>query len=337
MVEDLPDTGRRVLARQRVETARRLANGVHVTGADDDAIELVSAVVASTPELHYVSQFTYAAPDYTLNTLPEADRVREASIARLSRSLADNMVRLDDELSGARTGRLIRIFLVADGGAAYCTEVSAGRHLSAVSLLEPGPDGSPPFDTARRVDGVTAGLTNQLRRHLGQRPLDYGGWLARAEAGDAPAAVDCSAGGEPVPPRVEARDSRVAEVCLAHVDCRRLHYVAVYRQGEEIASVDVMHHPELARFLYGDQTVDDRRRFYAHFGVRIGRYLNDLTLSAEPAIGPSVRHVALDVERGAVFFHRLDPSTYLVGVSLDQDEIASAEQQIAELARDLGT
>jgi hypothetical protein len=333
MVEDLPDPGRH----RTVAPTRRLPSGVRVWGPDNAAVDLVAGVVGKTPEIGYVSQFTYAAANFTVDTLSDDDGPREKAITLLTRVLADHMVRLDAELSDAQTGRLIRIFLVADGGAAHCTEVANGRHLAAVTLLEPDEPGDAPLDAARRADNVIADLTNQLRRQMSQRPLDYGGWLAQAEIGDRPAPADCAPGSVPVAPRVDARDDRVAEICLSHVDCRQLHYAAVYRQSEEIASVDVLHHPALERFNYSDDSVDERRRFYAHFGRRIGRYLNDLTISAEPAIGPSVRHIVLDVERGAVFFHRLDASTYVVGVSLDQDEVATAELQIAALAQDLRT
>ncbi|WP_164842456.1 hypothetical protein [Actinoplanes solisilvae] len=329
MVEDLPDMARH----PTVAPTRRLPGGARVWGPDNAAVDLVAGVVGKTPQIAYIGQFTYAAPDYTVDTL--ADAALERPIAGLTRTLADNMVRLDAELSDAQTGRLIRIFLVADGGAAHCTEVANGRHLAGVTLLE-ADAGQAPLDAARRADSVFADLTNQLRRQMSQRPLDYGGWLAQAEIGSRPAPVDCSSG-VTVAPRIDASDERAAEICLDHVGCRQLHYAAVYRQSDEIASVDVMHHPALDRFNFDDDSVEERRHFYAHFGLRIGRYLNDLTISAEPVIGPSVRHIVLDVERGALFFHRLDPSTYVVGVSLDQDEVATAELQIAALAQDLRT
>jgi hypothetical protein len=335
MVEDLPDIRRRLHTHRAFET-RHLPNGIRVGGTNAAAIGVVADFLAATPDIRYASRYTYAVADLTVDTLESftGPPISEEAAARLTLSLADNMSRLDVELARARTGRLIRIFLVAGRGSAHCTEVSAGRHLAAVALFDGDEQGRLPLDRARRADSAAAALTNELRQVLHQRPFDYGGWLAQAEMDPAGTEVNCEFDGRTIEPHVTAADPAVARACLQHIDCRKLHYAAVYRRGEVVAAADVMHHPELDEYLYG-QAVEQRRRIYADLGARINSYSNDLTMTAGNVIGYPIRHLVLDVERGAIYFHWLDHSTYIMGVTLDQDQVATSELEIAGLAANL--
>lgn len=338
-----PDIGRRILRQDRAGQARHLTGGLRLVGADNEVVPLVARAFKTETGIRHAGQYTYTVPDFTVDSLElwatESDRPPDSydqllsPIELLGRNLSDCLTRLDGELADARTGRLVRIFIVAERGAVHCNEVTIGRHLVVVSL--PAEAAELTLVPAREADSEVADLTNRLRDVLKQKPFDYGGWLGYADRDAVAPDPECGLTGRSVEPFVEDRDADAARACLAQVACQDLHYAAVYSDGERIAAADVMHHRDLERYLYNN-TVDDRRRFYAALGLRISDYVRELAAPARQVIGRSVRHLVLDVERGAVYFHRIRPRAYVVGVTLDQSQVAAAEQKVVAIARELG-
>jgi hypothetical protein len=321
--------------------------GARVIDRDDNAesVSLTAGVLAKADGLGHIGQYTFGIPDFTVDVLDDLDAAAATGTERLlaqttalGRDLYDYMIRFNSELTPARTGHLIRFFLSAGRGAVHWDEIAEGQHLVGVSLpAVTGRDDASVFAAERANDRAVAELANELRRRLSQRPLDYGGWLALAETAEsvsAPPAPAAAESDDPVAPSVGPGPAEMAALCSAALDHHDLHYVAIYDNGEAVASGDVLHHAALRRFAAGT-TVEERRRFYAGFGSRIRDYAKDLAPTVFPVVGRHVNYFVLDVERGAVYYHRVRPGTYVFAVTLDQDRVATAESKVADLARRL--
>jgi hypothetical protein len=320
-------------------------SGARVVDRHDSADAIASCVdtLRRAAALAHIGHYTFGNPDFTVDTLAEhsaelgldPDRTDWllSQANTLGRNLYDYMCRFDAELAAAHTGTLIRFFLSANGGAVHWNEITEAQHLIALSLHAGDKTADAQLGVQRADDQAVSELANKLRDSLSQLPRDYGGWLAEGATIDQPPepATGASAESVTVPSFLVGDPSVAADVCRDALDIQDMHYVALYSGGELVAAADILHHPRLDRFAFG-VTPGMRRHFYRRFGSRLGDYARDLAATVFSVVGRNVNYLVLDVERGAVYYRRVRPGTYLVAVTLDQDQVSSSELKVADLA-----
>ncbi|GAA1635585.1 hypothetical protein [Actinoplanes couchii] len=329
----------RINARAAVGARWHEPTGARIVDRDDnaDAVEVCIRTLEQATALGHIARYTFGSPDYTVDLLAQRaegpDDALLNDVNEAGRNLYDYMLRFNDELSGLRTGALIRFFLSAELGTVHWYEVTDAQHLIAVSFA-PSAESSRTVPADRiAIDQEVTRLANRLRRSLSQQPVDYGGWLAaESKPDDPPPPVAATGTGTGrVDPHVAGRLAPVAARCAEALDLSALHYAAVYHRDEQVAAADILGHPGLHRFDFGTNP-EFRRAGYGRLGPRLGEYARDLTAMLYRVSGRRITYFVLDVARGAVFFHRLRPRTHLVAVTLDQDRVVEAEREVLALA-----
>jgi hypothetical protein len=96
-------------------------------------------------------------------------------------------------------------------------------------------------------------------------------------------------------------------------------------------SVDQLDHPQLGPY-FQEISVTERRLFYQNVCRQFPITVRKLGRMASSVTGSKVERVVLDVEQGAIYYYRISPGEYLVGVTIDQRQVAQADDKIAEIA-----
>lgn len=293
---------------------------------------------------HHLAYYTDGIYDFDLDVLDSAplgprtsvDQVREDCLD-VGRQLSMFVRRLGRTLEDVRTGALIRTVLQSGDGVCFCNSVLPQHDVVGV-LLRTDTGSSPvPQPTVRDVESADVAVSNlvtTLRGQFSQGPQNPGGWTTRRPRDQAPEPAIGPGERETARAHVEGqwRDP-VATACTAAVDVANLHYVAYYRQGELVFTADHFDHQRLRPFFM-QQSVDERRQFYAGFGQDFGLIVSQLTRTCAPVLSGPLGRVVLDVEQGALYYYRVKFGEYLVGVTLDQSEVSHADEKLAHLAVD---
>jgi hypothetical protein len=304
----------------------------------EEWLTVAQNVVLSDGGLHHVAHYSNGVFDF------EADILRHATVRpllppeqtteqcreeyrRAGRQFAFIMSRLDDRLRPLRSGALIRTVLHADSGTIIGNSVVPGQLLVGIHL-EPaaGPEPDQPLakvDGVRRADQAAARLVRDVRRTLSQGSQNPGGWSTGSAATDPGPVAQVHLTGAP--------DDPVADLCRSALRLTGPHYLAYYRDGACTVTVDLLEHDRLSRF-FTQITVNARRDGYRDIGDDLVEQAAHLARVARPAIGGGLARIVLDVQQGAVYYYRVNRQAYVVGVTLDQDEVASTDDIMAELA-----
>lgn len=316
--------------------------GAHLGDRPPPAMRLCEELVARLPALAHLARYTAGTGDFAVDLAGASPSPAQRQL--IGRDVVYAMVGLDAQLRGARSGDLVRLLLHTDRGALIGLAVLREQYLVALTWPDEtlGVSGEA-AEAVRQVDAELSGLANQLRRAVSQRPADYGGWLelsdeerasiVRAAAVSEATSVDADG----MPARVWARTAAaesLAIICRRHLSVDGLHFVAVCRPGEVLATADVLDSPRLERFFDGT-SAEARRDFYTLFGQRLDVQLRALIRAAHPALGARVHRLVLDVEQGEIYCLPLSVDRYLLAVTLDQHRVQTAEKQALALRRAL--
>ncbi|MEN3536015.1 hypothetical protein AAH991_12940 [Microbispora sp. ZYX-F-249] len=125
--------------------------------------------------------------------------------------------------------------------------------------------------------------------------------------------------------------SELILLCRPELNVEGLHYVQVCARDGILLSADILNHPLLARY-FGDTGKDQRRNVYINVGKQVGWLINGLNDFLADAEGGVLIRTVLDVERGAVYYCRIDENKYLIGVTLDQNGVHVADSATRLLA-----
>lgn len=120
-------------------------------------------------------------------------------------------------------------------------------------------------------------------------------------------------------------------LCRSELNVEGLHYVQICARDGILLSADILDHPLLARY-FDDSGKDQRRDVYIKVGKQVGWLINGLNDFLGDAEGGVLIRTVLDVERGAVYYCRIDESRYLIGVTLDQNVVHVADSAARLLA-----
>lgn len=317
-------------------TGPRVHRAPHVDARWDDVVEMLRTAIGRDHLLCHLGHYTDGFDDVTVDVLHEDAGHEESEpddYLQTARTLSTVVSQLEAELVVARTGSLIRVVLQTDRGMAYCDSVVPDQHVIGFGKTEP-PPAPLPWTAARNVraaDELTSELATALRARISQQPLNPGGWRTVRDPDDDvdPAVVPVE---QPGSLRASGDvTSPLADQCRKFVDPLDLHYVARWAENEQVFSIDVFDDVKVGRFFSEAITPAQRRRFYADLCRRLPSLVKQLGRMCRQTLGGRTERLVLDVEMGAIYYYRMGPCDYLVGVTLDQSEVFRADEKIARL------
>lgn len=316
----------------------------HVGAEFDRERAEVTAAAEAEPALSFLAHYRRGVYDFGVDRLaePEASALRDR-LRLLGRQFCHLTMRLDRILAEARTGGLIRVVLHGGNAAAFCDAVVPDAHLFglALTLGADEADELQPILTeqpaVRSADQAVAMLATRLRA-LAQLPTaNPGGWETTGRAGRQAAAEDS---GETVTEIRHRTADKLPDGELAfardslreYIRAPDLHFVAFCANCEPVLTFDRLADPVLGPY-FQQITIPARRAFYHRLSREVGDVAARFNRTAADVVGGLLDRLVLDVEQGAVYYYRLGAGRFLMGVTLNQDEVSTVDDRMAELAR----
>jgi hypothetical protein len=301
------------------------STGPHLGHGQQRTRATVRETLENTSSLHHLSHYTGSDWDFSVDVTPQPPESYHGEHARRYQAVGCNLVAkltlLNNQLSDVGTGALIRTVLHAEDGVIYSNTVMQRERILGVTKGRLGPP-SPKNLMVNEADQAVADLVTRLRATFGQVTQDPGGYLYLAQH---PEIATWSA------PDLAGAASTEGYRSALHPD--DLQFVALVRRGTVEHAEDLFDHAEMEDFFRAGYTTTLRRRFYTAFAPELEFHVRDLSRIVHPLIGRGVNRVVLDVQRGAVYFYRLDSDTYLVGVTLNQFKVTLADMKMEWLCR----
>lgn len=298
--------------------------------------------------VHYLAHYSHGCFDFAVHSVGREradDHVpdrgldqRRADYRRLGGRITFDARALDTRLESFRTGTLIRTVLQTDGGAVFCDSIVPQVYVVGIAVAPPTPGGGseelglPGAADLHEGDLVVGELATRIRQQIKLGPQRVGGDL-----GDAVAKTGLSTEtferladeldlGEP-----EARPT-LTNLCELAVDGTELHFVA-YFAGEACQVFrDQLDAPNV-RELSLELSARARRRMYLELGGQVPARAGELSRAVRSLIPGALQRMVLDVEQGAIYVYRLEGPRFLLGVSLDQKVVGTADRLMASLTR----
>ncbi|MFD4668680.1 hypothetical protein ACFWNN_03040 [Lentzea sp. NPDC058450] len=301
----------------------------HVGGAFTEAIERCRDAVAREASIAHLSHYSLGSHDFSIDRMGAAQQWQRDDLVVLGRRLWFQFTRLERTLLDARTGALIRMVAQSTEGAVICVATQPGDQLVGVVVAPAGTRALPSTPQVRETDALVSILADDLRAMTRLRSQNPGGW---ATVDDFVPLI-----GEVTDPRVTVRVpgapgvDRVTEMATRALLDKHLHFVAYVVDGELAVTADSLGEPELSSF-FTQIDVDLRRRFYIALSRQLPESVAALNRMLSSVPGGRLLRFVLDVEQGAVYYYRLGPGRYLVGVTLDQSAVFHGDDSMARLA-----
>jgi hypothetical protein len=292
---------------------------------------------ADLGRLDRISHHSVGVWDFTVRRGPDPDGDGPGG-QRLGAHLSFQIDQIDEHLAGLNTGRLFRVVAQTEQGGVICCSPLANQYAIALSV---GPPPEPPAELVltewadlRVADRAMTDLVNEIRTAISQPPQNFGGWLT--EQSDQAAAVAVEAPGPSEAEREQVavggfEQSTAARLCRSAVRRADLHHVALFSANTCEFSADVFDHPGLAGY-FTQISVAARRQAYRAVGEELAHWASQLARVVNSTAGGRLLRLVLDVEQGAIYYYRLAPNNYLVAVTLDQNQVSQADDQVARLA-----
>src|SRR5262249_53963706 len=127
-----------------------------------------------------------------------------------------------------------------------------------------------------------------------------------------------------------AADERIGQLFLDWVSPVDLQLVAYCRNGQVEFSVDQFDDPQLGSY-FQEISVIERRQFYRDMCRQFPMIAQKFGRISMLATGGRIERLVLDVEQGALYYYRVRPGDYLVGITIDQRQVASADDKVGEM------
>ncbi len=262
-----------------------------------------------------------------------------AAHERTGRDLYYVLQDLEPDFAHLRTGALIRTVLRLPDGAVFYYMVEPGIHLYGATAA---------VEQIEELDESIAEIVNDLRTVVRYSPLDFGSYRSRRLTSELPptaretvpaqAAPDTSGAPRTAPawPGRGGDDEGTSVLAALRRALRTdgLHYLAYYPHPSSPEVIDIFEQPDLQKF-FRSATPDHRRTRYRRMGALLPSVIHRMNESLRAVMRGELVRVVLDVEQGAVYFHTLPGSRFLVGVTLDQSRVAESDDQITRTVREL--
>ncbi|GAA3597786.1 hypothetical protein GCM10022223_11220 [Kineosporia mesophila] len=317
----------------------------HIDGAWDNRVR-ATEIAVQTGSPHYLAHFSHARFDFAADGLdrsPSSDHWPDRSPERRLKDFRRSSGRvvhaartLDTRTESFRTGPLIRLVVQTEGGAVFCDAVVLQQYVVGISisaLSGPGSEEGALPGAAAVHDGdlATGALAEELRRQVRLTPQNVGGNLKDALQRSSPtieAFENTSAAMDLADPSGESVES----LCKRAVTGTELHFVAFFDDQTCQLFADQFDEPAV-RELSIDLSSRARRRMYLELGTQVPDRAGELGRAVQALVPGEVQRVVLDVERGAIYVYRLEGRRFLLGVTLDQEVVGTADRLMASLAR----
>ncbi|WP_063836209.1 hypothetical protein [Actinacidiphila yeochonensis] len=303
----------------------------HWTAKDSPVVRAcVAAVAEHGPAFRSVAHYSHGVLDFAVRPRGSAPlRTPRTVSGRLlaaegwpGRHLVVCVEDFDRALQRLETGELMRLVVEAPDGGMYCARIRAGQHL--VGVTQSG-------DTVAELDDGLNLLVTRIRRevhHLPDELLGGDGKLVPAEpagTGELHWEAALSAGGPGSP-------ASLRSVWDDHVNAVNLQYAAYYRDWTAVCAGDAFDDPDLGVRL-GSIPSGERRAMYRDLAGRLRADITRLRQILRPVSDQQIRRLVLDVQEGAVYIHWFGhgPGTFLLGVTVDQPQVALAEERLGSL------
>ncbi|MGI9004338.1 MAG: hypothetical protein ACR2GH_22250 [Pseudonocardia sp.] len=133
----------------------------------------------------------------------------------------------------------------------------------------------------------------------------------------------------------EVDDEEVAQLCLSQVNLDEVHFIGYYVSGTCRFHVDSLDSDHLNRLFRGvDRKI--RRQEYERAGRKLHWVIDRLRIYTSQLDGGVLIRTVFDVEQGGMFYYWIDKNVYLVGISIIQSEVLSADRRLRNLANCIG-
>jgi len=262
--------------------------------------------------LRYLGHYTGADWDYAFEVSDRGADDVNIGYLTVGCNLIGILAPLNEHLEPLGTGALIRTVLHSRGGAIYCDTVMQGERIIGVTAGR-FDELSPREPRVLEADRGIARLIRDLRGDFGQTSQDHGGY---GKVGD---------GVEPWSPHGPG-PSDFPTACREVLAPNDLQYVALVESGIVTHQDDLFGDAAVEeRFFRAGHTVEARRHFYQQFAEELDARARDLGRRVHAVIGRGLHRIVFDVQRGAVYFYRVGPESYLMGVTLNQPEVFTAD------------
>lgn len=130
-------------------------------------------------------------------------------------------------------------------------------------------------------------------------------------------------------------DREVEEHCRQALDPQDLQFIGYYVDGRCRFHVDALDTPALNPYFRRSSRTD-RRHAYERSGRQLDWLIENLDVYMQHLSGGILIRVVFDVEQGALYYCNIDEGTYIMGVTMIQDEVLVADEKIRHLANELG-
>lgn len=256
-------------------------------------------------------------------------------LERDGRQLFYILEELAPDFAELRTGALIRTVVRVPSGALLYHSVAADFHLCCATRQDRITE-----LIARMNEGMDD-LRPAVRYSMLHRRAYPSRYAAAAAASEKPptsehvAEADDVGEGSPYTVDTAADEATgITDLLRAALGVHGLHYVAYYAAGVPTCTADIFRHPAL-RGHFGSATPQQRRDRYGLLGQLFPGVTGRMNTSLHALLGGEIQQIVLNVEQGAVYFQQLYDRHYLLGVSLNQSQLAEADQHIERLGREL--
>ncbi|MFD2420158.1 hypothetical protein [Amycolatopsis pigmentata] len=314
----------------------RLQREPHVDAKYQAAMDLCRNAMEDVPVLHHLAHFTRGSFDFAydrLASLPGTPVERDIYV-RTGTQITNAAGELDRMLAATETGALIRTVVHGPRGLLVCDSVIPQEHVIGfchdASAL-PTEDASPAdLAGARQVDSAIGRLVTDLRALISQPPLNPGSWITPKP--DDPEDAVVASPRKVSPPHVEDEGGGtvLTDLLTGPLSPADLQFVAYCKDFRVLCTADQLAHPDIAPYFH-QISVTERREFYQELGPAMPAWVRKLGRMASTVIGPRLERVVLDVEQGAVYYYRIRPGEYLIGVTMDQGRVAVTDSKMAAL------
>lgn len=303
---------------------------------------LCDEAVSSTPGIRSLSHFGNGILDFVVcrtDRRPIGAMVGDLGDERDEESLPGSRLLLSTQdvgvlLQPLGTGELMRTVVANGEGCLWGGRVKPGEYLAAVTDSAEGTDA---MDTAMNA------LVTRIRTEVHRLPDELPGGdpaarpvLSRVDEGRTRLRVDFGTAATPEP----AYEERLRALWLGHLNTNDLQYAAYYRDWTLVCAGDVFESDDLGPKFLG-VSVRTRRTAYRELSRSLRGHLIRLAdalglVAPARADRPAVERLVLDVQEGAIYLVWTSSREFLVGVTLDQTQVANADAQLQRLAGAVG-
>ncbi|CAO5237919.1 hypothetical protein [Frankia sp. AgKG'84/4] len=282
------------------------------------------------------------------------ERVRR-DFETIGRQLSHRMAELNASLLEIAGGRLIRTVFAAPDRAVLYFDIDEGQYVVGIALTEASVD---------NADRALSAMSARIRAERGLPDVNFGGFRA-AENGTGVDTRPWDEGSEdedsedertsaslPQPSKPlfaspfvdlvhrawsaqrDHREELFQAQALSVLQPADLHFIALVRGGRTSAA-DLLDHDSLNAFFVGAGRAA-RRDALQKVGTEF-LALNDLLDGLlRSVLNRRLTRTVLDVEKGALFLHRISREEFLLGATFDQRQVARADQRFQLLVQRFG-